>query len=82
LEIHSTPKYGSRLNITKIELSILSRHCLDRRIPSQETLKMEIAAWQEKRNAISRPILWRLTNEDAWVKLKKLYPSLKKMTEY
>jgi len=46
------------------------------RIPNQETLKMEIAAWQEKRNAIAQPMEWRFTNEDARVKLKKLYPTL------
>ncbi len=46
LEIHYTPKHGSWLNMAEIELSILSRQCLDRRIPNQETLKTEIAAWQ------------------------------------
>jgi transposase len=48
----------------------------DGRIPDQETLKMEIAAWQEKRNAMAQPMEWRFTNEDARVKLKKLYPIL------
>ena len=76
LEIHYTPKHGSWLNMAEIELSILSRQCLDRRIPDQKTLKEEIAAWQEKRNAIARPMEWRFTNEDARVKLKKLYPTL------
>jgi hypothetical protein len=76
LEIHYTPKHGSWLNMAEIELSILSRQCLDRRIPDQETLKMEIAAWQEQRNAIAQPMEWRFTNEDARVKLKKLYPTL------
>ena len=62
--------------MAEIELSILSRQCLDRRIPDQETLKMEITAWQEKINAIARPMEWRFTTEDARVKLKKLYPTL------
>jgi hypothetical protein len=62
--------------LAAIELSILSRQCLDRRIPDQETVKQEIAAWQEKRNAIAQPMEWRFTNEDARVKLKKLYPTL------
>jgi hypothetical protein len=62
--------------MAEIELSILSRRCLDRRIPDQETLKLEITAWQEKRNAIDPPMEWRFTTEDARVKLKKLYPSL------
>jgi transposase len=78
LEIHYTPKHGSWLNMAEIELSILSRQCMDRRIPDQETLKEEIAAWQEKRNAIARPMEWRFTTEDARIKLKKLYPTLKK----
>ncbi len=76
LEIHYTPKHGSWLNMAEIELSILSRQCLDRRIPDQKTLKMEVAAWQAKRNAVAQPMEWRFTNEDARVKLKKLYPTL------
>ena len=76
LAIHYTTKHGSWLNMAEIELSILSRQCLDRRIPDQETLKMQIAAWQERRNAIAQPMEWRFTNEDARVKLKKLYPTL------
>lgn len=76
LEIHYTPKHGSWLNMAEIELSILSRQCLDRRIPDQDTLKMEVAAWQTKRDTIARPMEWRFTNEDARVKLKKLYPTL------
>jgi transposase len=77
LEIHYTPKHGSWLNMAEIELSILSRQCLDRRIPDQDTLKKEIVAWQEKRNALAQPMEWRFTNEDARIKLKKLYPTLK-----
>jgi hypothetical protein len=76
LKIHYTPKHGSWLNMAEIELSILSRQCLDRRIPDQDTLKKEVAAWQEKRNAIARPMEWRFTTEDARIKLKKLYPTL------
>jgi transposase len=78
LEIHYTPKHGSWLNMAEIELSILSRQCMDRRIPDQDTLKKEISAWQEKRNAIARPMEWRFTSDDARIKLKKLYPTLKK----
>ena len=78
LEIHYRPKQGSWLNMAEIELSILSRQCLDRRIPDQETLKKEIAAWQGKRNALAQPMEWRFTNEDARVKLKKLYPKKQK----
>lgn len=76
LESHYTPKHGSWLNMAEIELSILSRQCMDRRIPDQEILIKEISAWQEKRNAIARPMEWRFTTEDARIKLKKLYPTL------
>ena len=77
LDIHYTPRHGSWLNMAEIELSILSRQCLDRRIPDQETLKQEIAAWQETRNTRACPMDWRFTTEEARVKLKKLYPTLK-----
>jgi len=76
LDIHYTPKHGSWLNMAEIELSILSRQCLDRRIPDQDELKTEIATWQKHRNASGRPMEWRFTNEHARVKLKKLYPTL------
>jgi hypothetical protein len=75
LDIHYTPKHGSWLNMAEIELSILSRQCLDRRIPDQQTLKKEVTAWQATRNAIGKPMEWRFTNTDARVKLKKLYPT-------
>jgi hypothetical protein len=78
LDIHYTPKHGSWLNMAEIELSILSRQCLDRRLPDPETLIREIAAWQETRNAGARPMDWRFTTEDARIKLKKLYPTLQK----
>lgn len=78
LDIHYTPKHGSWLNMAEIELSILSRQCLDRRLPDPETLIREIAVWQETRNAGARPMDWRFTTEDARIKLKKLYPTLQK----
>jgi hypothetical protein len=62
--------------MAEIELSILSRQCLDRRIPDQDTLKKEVAAWQAARNALGNPMEWRFTSEDARVKLKKLYPTV------
>ena len=55
--------------MAEIELSILFRPCLDQRFPDQQTLKKEIASWQEKRNATSQPMEWRFTIEDARVKL-------------
>lgn len=76
LEIHYTPKHGSWLNMAEIELSILSRQCLDRRIPDQETLRAEVAAWEVARNKVEAKMDWQFTTEDARVKLKKLYPSI------
>ncbi len=74
LEFHHTPKHGSWLNMTEIELSVLSRQCLDRRIPDQETLTTEVAAWEADRNAMQATVDWRFTTEDARIKLKHLYP--------
>jgi len=76
LEIHSTPKHGSWLNIAEIELSILARQCLDRRIPDVATLNQEVRAHQESRDALGRKVNWRFTAEDARIKLKRLYPSI------
>jgi DDE superfamily endonuclease len=75
LEIHYTPKHGSWLNVAEIELSVLSRQCLDRRIPDLQTLKREVAAWQQRRNAAGGRIDWQFTTDDARIKLKHLYPS-------
>ena len=76
LEIHYTPKHGSWLNMAEIELSVLSRQCLDRRVPDFESLQTEVAAWQERRDATGTKIDWRFTTEDARIKLKRLYPSV------
>jgi DDE superfamily endonuclease len=76
LEWHYTPKHGSWLNMAEIELSVLQQQCLDRRIPDEETLKAEIAAWEEQRNAKQATIDWRFSVTDARKKLKRLYPSL------
>ena len=76
LEIHHTPKHGSWLNMAEIELSVLSRQCLDRRVPDFATLASEVTAWQERRNAAGGAVDWRFTTDDARIKLKRLYPSL------
>jgi transposase len=76
LEIHYTPKHGSWLNMAEIELSVLGRQCLDRRIPDMDTLKTEATAWQDRRNSSGSGIDWRFTTDDARIKLKRLYPSL------
>jgi transposase len=76
LEIHYTPKHGSWLNMAEIELSVLSRQCLDRRVPDFETLQAQVEAWQDRRDAMGGEIDWRFSTEDARLKLKRLYPSL------
>ena len=75
-EWHYTPKHGSWLNIAEMELSVLARQCLDRRIPDMATLRREVAAWQKKRNAAKVRVDWQFTTADARVKLKKLYPTI------
>ncbi len=74
LEIHPTPKHGSWLNIAEIELSVLGRQCLDRRIPDKPTLTTEVAAWVSDRNADGATVEWRFTTADARIKLKDLNP--------
>jgi NAD(P)-dependent dehydrogenase (short-subunit alcohol dehydrogenase family) len=77
LEIHSTPKHGSWLNMAEIELSVLSRQCLNRRIATLEKVQQEVVAWQQQRNQASVTIDWRFTTDDARIKLKRLYPIIK-----
>ena len=78
LEIHYTPKHGSWLNMAEIELGVLARQCLDRRIPGQVVLEQETKAWQNQRNRDSIRVDWRFTTKDARIKLKSLYPSLQR----
>src|SRR5512143_4040364 len=73
LEIHHTPKHGSWLNMAEIELSVLSRHGLDRRIPDADPLTREVAAWEQARNTHAQPVDWRFTTPDARLKLDFLY---------
>ena len=60
--------------MAEIELSVLSRQCLDRRIPDRETLTQEVAAWETERNTRQVIADWRFTTTDARIKLKRLYP--------
>ena len=75
-EFHYTPKHGSWLNMAEIELSVLGRQCLDRRIPDVPTLAAEVAAWVAQRNGAGATIEWQFTTAEARIKLKHLYPSL------
>jgi transposase len=77
LEWHYTPEHGSWLNMAEIELSVLQRQCLNRRIADRETLAKEIKAWQEQRNKEQITIHWQFTTKDARVKLRQLYPIVK-----
>lgn len=77
LEWHYTPEHGSWLNMAEIELSVIGRQCLNRRIADRETLTKEIAAWQEQRNSENVSIHWQFTTDDARVKLRQLYPVAK-----
>ena len=62
-EVHYTPKHGSWLNMAEIEINVLSRQCLDRRIPGRETMIGEVAAWPDRRNASAKPVSWRFRAE-------------------
>jgi transposase len=76
LEIHYTPKHGSWLNMAEIEISALSRQCLDRRIPDLKKMQGYIAAWENDRNNRQSKIHWHFFTDDARTKLKHLYPKL------
>ncbi len=73
VRFHYTPKHASWLNMAEIEIGILSRQCLNRRIASQETLRAEVDAWQRKRNDQRRTIEWKFTRQDADKKLHRHY---------
>jgi hypothetical protein len=80
IEWHYTPKHGSWLNVAEIELSVLARQCLDRRIPDAEALGREVATWERDRNAAVVRVDWQFTTADARTRLKHLYPSLEQAT--
>jgi hypothetical protein len=75
LEFHYTPKHASWLNMVEIELSILGRQCLDRRIPDVDTLRVEVAAWEKDRNDQHATVSWHFTTTDARQTLGRFYPS-------
>ena len=75
-EFHFTPKHGSWLNMAEIELSVLSRRCINRRIPDENTLRHEVFAWAMDRNSQVVKVDWRFSTADARIKLKRLYPKI------
>lgn len=76
LEIHYTPKHGSWLDIAEIELNVMTRQCLSRRIESIDILRTELAAWENERNSSSAKVNWQFTAKNARIKLISLYPEL------
>ena len=71
-----TPKHGSWLNVAEVELNVMIRQCLNRRIDCIEVLRREVGAWQASRDRIHANVNWQFTTDDARVKLKRLYPTL------
>ena len=76
LELNHTPKHGSWLNMAEIEIGVMNRQCLDRRIPELQIICEEVAAWEQRRNKEEAKIRWTFTVSDARVKLAKIYPSI------
>ena len=76
IEVHHTPKHGSWLNVAEIELSVLSRQCLDRRIGSADEVVDAVDVWQTERNDQAVGVQWRFTTADARIKLRRLYPAV------
>jgi hypothetical protein len=75
-EVHYTPKHGSWLDMAEIELGVLSRQCLSRRIDNTGDLRREVTAWKTDRNSAGTKVNWQFTTADARIKLTRLYPSL------
>jgi transposase len=74
LEFHFVPKHASWLNMVEIEIGVLNRQCLDRRIANKATLKREVARWERMRNKERARVRWRFTVESARTKLGRTYP--------
>ena len=75
LEIHYTPKHGSWLDIAEIELNVMTRQCLSRRIAEIEQLRSELSAWETERNTLAAKVNWHFRPHDARIKLRSLYPT-------
>lgn len=75
LEIHYTPKHGSWLDVAEIELNVMTRQCLNRRISDIEQLRRELSAWEIERNILAAKVNWHFKTNDARIKLSSLYPA-------
>jgi hypothetical protein len=76
IEFHYTPKHASWLNMVEIEIGVLRKQCLDRRIAERADLESEIAIWQRRRNASGDQIKWLFNCEKARKKMRQAYPQL------
>ena len=76
LEFHYTPKHASWLNMAELELAVLARQCLDRRLPTLEAVAGEVAVWERRRNLAASGVTWQFTTTTARTKLARLYPKL------
>ena len=76
LDIHYTPKHGSWLDIAEIELNVMTRQCLSRRVDNIETLRGELKKWESDRNSADSKISWHFKSKDARIKLLSLYPKV------
>lgn len=81
LDIHYTPKHGSWLDIAEIELNVMTRQCLSRRIDGIEKLRAELDSWEKERNAAASKVNWQFRTKDARIKLISLYPELESEKE-
>ena len=75
-EIHYTPKHGSWLNMAELEIGVMSRQCLGRRIAAIEKMAAEVQSWAAQRNKEKNTVHWQFTTADARIKLRHLYPRI------
>lgn len=75
LEMHYTPKHGNWLDVAEIELNVMTRQCLSRRISDIEQLRRELSAWEIERNILAAKVNWHFRTNDARIKLSSLYPA-------
>ena len=75
LEFHFVPKHASWFNMVEIEIGVLGRQCLDRRMADRNTLRREVEHWQRRRNAEGARVEWLFDVRCAREKLRRVYPS-------
>jgi hypothetical protein len=75
-EMHHTPKHASWLNIAELEINVIERSCLHRRVPDRETLRLRVMALTQERNVAHASITWRFRTTEAREKMRRVYPLL------